>query len=149
MAIALAEYMIARDPVNVSGYDRLALAYRDAGRLDDAIVQFRTALKFSPEYGAERALLGEVLLQKGDAEAALAEIQQESIEDYRLVGLSMAYHALGRKVDSDAALEELIAKHQQTMAFNIAYVFAFRGEADRAFDWLDKASRHTAISVSA
>ena len=26
------------------------------------------------------------------------------------------------------------------MAFEIAYVLAYRGEADRAFDWLEKAS---------
>jgi hypothetical protein len=54
-------------------------------------------------------------------------------------------------VDSDAALHELIAKHQQTMAFKIAYVFAFRGEADRAFDWLEKASdnRNSGLGVIA
>ena len=51
----------------------------------------------------------------------------------------MAYHALGRKAESDAALAELIQKYEQTIAYNIAYVLAYRGEADRAFEWLDKA----------
>ena len=51
----------------------------------------------------------------------------------------MAYHALGRTVDSDAALAALIAAFGKDAAYNIAYVYAFRGEADKAFAWLDKA----------
>jgi hypothetical protein len=51
----------------------------------------------------------------------------------------MAYHALGRKADSDAALAGLIAKYEKDASYNIAYVYAFRGETDHAFEWLDKA----------
>jgi hypothetical protein len=51
----------------------------------------------------------------------------------------MAYQAVGRKTDSDASLDDMMAKHKETAAYNIAYVLAFRGEADRAFEWLDKA----------
>ena len=141
-AIALVEYLVARDPLNVMGHDGLAHAYRSAGRLDEALAEFRTVLKLSPGFGSKHYFLGEVLLLKGDAKAALAEIQQEPVEGYRLLGLSMAYHALGRKAESDAALDELIRKHEQTMAFNIAYALAWRGEADRAFEWLDKAVKY-------
>jgi tetratricopeptide (TPR) repeat protein len=76
---------------------------------------------------------------KGDANAALAEIQQEPSESWRLNGLSMAYHALGRHAESDAALNELIEKYEKTMAWGIGCALAFRGEADRAFAWLNKA----------
>jgi len=48
-------------------------------------------------------------------------------------------HALGKSSESDAALAELIRKYEREMAYNTAYVLAFRGEADRAFEWLDKA----------
>ena len=51
----------------------------------------------------------------------------------------MAYWALGQQAESDAALEELIRDWEREGAYNIAYVLAFRGEADRAFEWLDKA----------
>src|SRR2546429_9247668 len=37
------------------------------------------------------------LMQKGDAPAALAEIEQEKNEIWRRIGLPMAYCALGRK----------------------------------------------------
>ena len=57
---------------------------------------------------------------------------------WRLYGQALAYHALGRKKDSDAALAELIAKYQAVGAFQIAEVYAFRGEGDRAFEWLER-----------
>jgi tetratricopeptide (TPR) repeat protein len=62
---------------------------------------------------------------------------------YHLQGLALAYHALGRNRESDAALKELIAKFQADSAFQIAEVYAFRGEADGAFEWLERAySQH-------
>ena len=70
---------------------------------------------------------------------ALAEIEQETSELWKMVGLPMAYHALGRKADADAALAALIAKYEKDGPSNIAYVYAYRGEADKAFAWLDKA----------
>ena len=42
-------------------------------------------------------------------------------------------------MSSDAALTELISKHEQHYPVEIASVLAYRGEADRAFAWLDKA----------
>ncbi len=56
-----------------------------------------------------------------------------------LIGLSMVYHVLGRKAESDAALAELTRKYPRDGAYNIASVYAFRGESDRAFQWLDRA----------
>jgi len=58
---------------------------------------------------------------------------------WKMIGLPMGYHALGRKADSDAALAALIAKFEKIAPYNIAYVHAFRGDADQAFAWLDKA----------
>ena len=99
----------------------------------------RTALSLSPGAGHTHYLLGAALLFKGDASAALAEMQQEANESWRLYGLPMAYHALGRNAESDQALAQLITKYEKDSAYNIGYVYAFRGEADKAFQWLDKA----------
>ena len=64
-----------------------------------------------------------------------------------MMGLPMAYHALGRKADSDAALAALIAKYGKDAPYDVAYIYAFRGEADRAFEWLDKAAARTTPSL--
>jgi hypothetical protein len=53
--------------------------------------------------------------------------------------LSITYYALGREKESDAALGELIAKYHTTAACQIADVYAFRNQSDKAFKWLDRA----------
>jgi TolB-like protein/Flp pilus assembly protein TadD len=146
-ALALNRYLVSRDPLNPSAHDYLAATYMDSGRWDDAIAELRTVLALSPGYLAMHALIGEMLLHKGDARGALAEMEKEPDENSRLVGLVMAYAALGRKAESDAALAELIRKYEQTSAYNIAFVLAFRRENDRAFEWLDKAVRYHDPSV--
>jgi hypothetical protein len=54
----------------------------------------RTVLRLSPHHFMAHEGIGELLLQKGDAEAALAEMQLEESEPARLLGSSMALHAL-------------------------------------------------------
>jgi TolB-like protein/Tfp pilus assembly protein PilF len=137
--LTLEEAILRRDPVNVSALFNLGLGQRMTGRFDAAIASFRTVLSLSPSNGGAHCQLGVALLLKGDAHGALAEIEQETSEIYKMIGLAMAYHALGRKADSDAALSALIAKYEKDWSYNIAYVYAYRGEADKAFAWLDKA----------
>jgi TolB-like protein/class 3 adenylate cyclase len=138
-ALALEEAAVRRDPVNVTALFNLGYHQRMAGRLDAAIASFRTVLSLSPNNGGAHCQLGLALLLKGDAKGALAEIEQETSEIYKMIGLPMAYYALGRKADSDAALAALIAKYEKDGPSNIASVYAYRGEADQAFEWLDKA----------
>jgi tetratricopeptide (TPR) repeat protein len=137
--LTLEEAILRRDPVNVSALFNLGLGQRMTGRFDAAIASFRTVLSLSPSNGGAHCQLGVALLLKGDAHGALAEIEQETSEIYKMIGLPMAYHALGRKADSDAALAALIAKYEKDGPSNIAGVYAYCGEADKAFAWLDKA----------
>jgi tetratricopeptide (TPR) repeat protein len=141
-AIALQEYVVARDPVNAREHRRMGISYLFAGRLDDAITSCRTALTLSPGHLSVQNAIGTALLLKGEPEAALAAVQHESGEGWRLNGLVMAHHALGQAAESDAALAEAIELIEQVAAYNIAYVLAFRGETDRAFEWLDKAVQY-------
>jgi TolB-like protein/Flp pilus assembly protein TadD len=138
-ALALDEALVRRDPVNVTALHNLGYDQRMAGRLDAAIVSFRTELSLAPGRGGAHHGFGVALLVKGDAQGALAQIEQETSEAWKMMGLPMAYYALGRKADADAALAALIAKYEKDAPYNIAYVYAHRGEADSAFAWLDKA----------
>jgi tetratricopeptide (TPR) repeat protein len=147
-ALALDEAVVRRDPVNVPALFNMGVDQRTAGRLDAAIASYRTVLSLSPGRGGAHAALGTALLLKGDAPGALAEIEQETSEVWKMLGLPMAYHALGRKADSDAALAALTAKYEKDAPYNIAYVHAFRGDADRAFEWLDKAVEYGDAGLS-
>lgn len=137
-ALALWEAITLRDPVNVNALFNLGTSQINAGRLDEAIASYRTVLSLSPNNGVAHYQLGIAMLLRGDANAALAEFEQEAVEVFRLIGLPMAYHALGRKADSDAAVAALIAKYEKDATYNVAAIHAFRREADRAFEWLEK-----------
>ena len=147
-ALALEEVIVRRDPVNVAALFNLGLNQRMAGLFDAAIASFRTVLSLAPGRGNAHAQIGNALLLKGDAQGALAEIEQEADDGWKMIGLPMAYHALGRKADSDAAVAALIAKYEKDSPSNIAYVYAYRGEADKAFAWLDKAVDYNDTGLS-
>jgi TolB-like protein len=138
-AIELGEYATARDPMNPVAHMYLGYFYNAAGRRDEAIASCRAALKVSPDTIEAYYVMGVAMLLKGDYRGALAAMQREPEEGFRLTGLAEAYHALGQASASDAALAELIKKHEKSWSSTIAIVFAFRGEADRAFEWMDKA----------
>jgi len=138
-ALALDEAVVRRDPVNVIALSNLALHQRLARRLDAATESYRTVLSLAPGRGGTHADLGNALLLKGDAPGALTEMERETSESWKMIGLPMAYYALGRKADSDAALASLIANYEKSAPSNIASVYAYRGEADKAFEWLAKA----------
>lgn len=147
-SIALGEYVTSRDPVNAVGHYNLAYSNYLAGRLERAIAGMRTVLALAPEFGATRYGIGLALLKQGDTHGALAEIEQESDAPWRRIGRSIALHALGRPAEADAALAELIREQGQSWAYNIAYVHVYRGEADRAFEWLEKAVAYRDAGLS-
>ncbi len=138
-AIELLEYGVARDPVSSALYSNLALNYFAAGRAKEAVAAYRSALRLSPEAVGVQSFIGQALLADNKPAEALAAMQQEPSEPWRLVGLAMAHHALGEKAQSDQALSEMIEKYGDEWRYNIAYAVAFRGEVDRTFEWLEKA----------
>ena len=93
----------------------------------------------NPSGRAHQYFLGLVLLAQGDAPAALVAIEKESDDAYRLTGTAIVQHVLGDARASDAALQELIEKWVAAGAYQVAEVYAYCGEIDHAFDWLEQA----------
>lgn len=137
-AHAIREYVVRRDPLNDEAHHLLGWSYYYAGRWDDAIASYREALRLVPGRSGVWENIGVAELMRGDADAALAAVQQEVSGPWRTLGLALARHATGDAAASDEALSWLIEHEATYMAFNIAYVFAFRNEADRAFEWLER-----------
>jgi hypothetical protein len=65
-------------------------------------------------------------------------MQKEPDPLWRGCGLALAYHAVGKKKESDDALADYIEKFQNEAAFQIAEIYAYRGETDKAFEWLER-----------
>jgi len=111
----------------------------EAGQYDEANTILQKALDLDPQQGYVHLVRGQILLAQGRPQEALVEMQRESAEALRLAGEAFAYHSLGRREASEAALKELIAKHGSDAAYQVAEVYAYRGEVDKALEWLDRA----------
>jgi tetratricopeptide (TPR) repeat protein len=97
------------------------------------------ALEISPSSTFSNFYLGALQLEQSDPQAALASFRKVDSEVFRLTGIAVAEHTLGDAAASQAALDEIIAKHSRDAAAQIAEVYAWRNEKDKAFEWLDRA----------
>lgn len=74
---------------------------------------------FAPGTAVTPSMLAFLLLERGRAEDAMAAVALQS--------------------QAEGALEQLIHKYGNTMAAQIAEVYAQRDDADGAFEWLERA----------
>lgn len=131
---------LVSDPLNPEVHFMLALVLLAEGRAQEAEAEARRCLTINPTYAyAHYALAFTLLWQDNDGEESLAECKLETAEGGQLNCLAMAYAKLGRLQDSDAALNQSIETRGGSAAFGVARVLAYRGQHERAFEWLNRA----------
>jgi TolB-like protein/tetratricopeptide (TPR) repeat protein len=138
-ALALLRRAESLDPLDPSLRSTHGFHALCGGHLEEAKAAFQKALELNPAQGGVRSGLAMIHLAEGRAEEALREAEREPRNGLHGQMMGAAYYALGRKKDSDAVLAELIASGHSTDAVQIASLLAYRGEADRAFEWLERA----------
>jgi tetratricopeptide (TPR) repeat protein len=138
-AIRLYEQAVALDPLRVNSYSGLGYLLYAAGRYQEAQAALQKALDLNPQASYVHLTLGKILIAEGKPQQAVVQIEKEPIEWGKFTGQALAYHALGREQDSNAALAALIAKYDTTAPYQIAQVYAYRAEADKSFEWLERA----------
>src|SRR6266436_4352788 len=138
-AVKLYEHDVALDPLRANSHLGLGYLLYMAGRYDEAQLALQKALDLNPQAAFAHANLGKILVAKERPQQALAEIEKEPNDWEKLTDLALVYHALGRGQDSNASLAELIAKHDTDSAYQIAQVYAYRGESGKSFEWLERA----------
>ncbi|HSM27494.1 MAG TPA: tetratricopeptide repeat protein [Thioalkalivibrio sp.] len=139
-AIQLSEYIAERDPLFFWAQLNLAEYYFQAGHSEDALERFEIARQLNPTAGAVRWKTGLARLMLGDAEGALEEFESEPGPIYRLHGLALAYHDLGRQQESAAAMEQLLPTETDAWPFGLARAYAWMGNMDEAFHYLERAA---------
>ena len=137
-AIRLGQYTVALDPVNPVGYLNLASMYVSAGRLDDAITTCQTAMSLSPGTSGAQYWIGEAHMRKGEPEAALAAFALEEDDEWRVKGTALASYELGRLTEFEALFTELRDTWGERWPIEIAHVYAWIGDTDSVFLWLEK-----------
>jgi len=138
-AVSLYRRMVDIDPLKSSGYFNLSLTYVRADRYMEAETACRKAIELSPMNSGYHANLSMILLDQSKPQEALDMIQKEPEVLWRSYMYPIIYQALGRKKDADSAMEEFIRKYQDVGAYQVALIYAYRGNTDKAFEWLDKA----------
>jgi TolB-like protein/lipoprotein NlpI len=138
-AVALARRAAELDPISVQVHSTLGLACWYGGRVEEALAAYRKVLELNPGSQAIRGVLGSVYLAQSRPDLAETELSQLTDAYWRLPGMAMVHYSHGRRDESDRALSEFIEKYQAGGAYNVAQVYAFRGEADEAFHWLERA----------
>lgn len=137
-AIAQMQEVLQRDPLNLLSRRYAGRLFFYVGRLDEAERLLRQVLAANQNFSAAHYELGRVLLVRGNTTAAVEEFQAESNPNWRSFGLPLGYHAAHRNAEADAALNKLLA-NPSGFELQIAEVYAWFGDADKAFEWLNKA----------
>ena len=131
------------DPLDYNARNGLARVLYVEGKLDEAIAQGKKSAELQPTGNSSHRWQSFAALLRGDTQLALHEAALEPSEGYRLTCLATARFTSGDRAGSDAALAELIAKDQNYATYQVAQVYAWQGDKEKAFEWLQMAlDRH-------
>lgn len=138
-AITLTREALNKDPLRANWYDWLATYLSAVHRLDEAEQAARRAIELQPTAPTFHEELAIILIQRGEAAAALQAAQQGPPGAWQDVALTLARQAGRDRGAADAALTSLRGKYGQLAPYQIAEAYALRGDADATFQWLDRA----------
>jgi len=127
------------DPLSSSAWSALSALSLAARRLDLARSAAGRSLRLLPEQDTAPTYLASVELLLGRPQAAIAAAAHCPEPLFRHQVAAAALHDMGRHAEARAELAALEAEHAQDAAFQIAAVHAWWGDADRAFQWLERA----------
>jgi TolB-like protein/tetratricopeptide (TPR) repeat protein len=143
LALRYAEGALDRDPLNFYDIVNVVNIYVYEGRYVDAESHFRRGLQFNPTQDGVHANLAFFRFMAGDPAKALAEIEQEPNESSRLWSRVLFLDALGRRTEADKDFAVYMKKYSEMEPFSTASAYARRGDANHAFEWLERAfQRH-------
>jgi TolB-like protein/tetratricopeptide (TPR) repeat protein len=138
-AIELSRRVLLHDPLSAAFWHNFGLTCHAAGRLDESIKSFSRALELSPQRSVSDALLALVLLDMDRGDEALVQAEKGPDEFWRLWSLAIIHAVRGENDKADEALDTIKREHAEGSAFQIAEIYAARGDADQAFTWLERA----------
>jgi TolB-like protein len=136
-AIAMTRKAIALDPLSAEAWDWLSYYFTCSGQISAARESIKRRLDANPEASD---IVWQFELFANGPQAALAALPKHFAESARY-GTALAQHSLGHAAESQRALDVLIRDRADSWAYQIATVYAWRGESAQAIEWLERAYR--------
>ena len=140
---------VALDPVNAQARAFLANTLSVAGKQAEARAEYARVVELNPSAPNSHAGIALTYLPEGKFEEAAVAAQKDAADWARLLIVSCARWGQKRIPESDAALAELIAKFGEVAAFQIAEVYGYRNDKDKALEWLERARRQRDAGLAA
>jgi TolB-like protein/DNA-binding winged helix-turn-helix (wHTH) protein/Tfp pilus assembly protein PilF len=142
-AAAEMDLALQSDPVSSIAVIAAVIPFR-ARRYDEAIARCRQILEIGPEFPGIHSLLGEAYEQQGRYAEAIAAYEQARAKLGGANMLDMLAHAhavSGNRAEALKLLAELqrVAAREYVSPYDLARVYVGLGDADRAFEYLEKA----------
>jgi serine/threonine protein kinase/tetratricopeptide (TPR) repeat protein len=128
----------ALDPLSAHTAYFLGRTYISLGDYKAARATLEKATALAPQHVMAR-YWGFLELLEGKPAKALATFQSHPTKWIQEFGTAVCQHTLGNEEASRKALADLLATQSEVAQYQIAEVYAWRGEADKAFEWLDRA----------
>ena len=144
-AIAAGQRALELDPYSLRVHLDLQFAYFYAGRYDQCVEVCRKMLLIESRYWPAYLDLGRAYEQKSLHDLAIAELTKareiSNDEPLTLAALGHVYAVSGKTADAGKMLDLLLGAAQKgnVRPYEIAKVYSGLGEADQAFEWLEKA----------
>lgn len=138
-AVELTTHALKINPLDAN-WERWLVAYlMPLGRLDEARKAIEKAIELEPKGFYNHHLLAIIDVLRKDPVAALKAAEAEPDPTWRDFALALVAQIMPDRAAADARLQACIQRYPQGWAFQIAQVYAVRGEPDAMFQWLDKA----------
>jgi adenylate cyclase len=134
-AIKLGEYLQLRDPTCRTCASNLVWAYDSAGRYREAALRADEMSLWQTPVAGTYWSMGRSWLLVGDTEKAMALFDKELVDVKRELGQIMALYDLGRLDEFEQRFS--VFREAQTDPEAVASIYAWVGDNDRAFEWLD------------
>jgi TolB-like protein/Flp pilus assembly protein TadD len=126
------------DPLDWGIQSGLAAAYDGTGQFEQGMEILRRTLAMDPDRAGTHYRIGRHLLREGKYVEALNEFGLEKFDFLALNGQAIALDKLGRTAESQSMLDALITTVGESASYQIAQVYAQRGDPDSAMAWLER-----------
>src|SRR5439155_5117967 len=140
-AVALFRRAVDLDPLNLLHRKYLGRALHYAGRPTESLAALRHAMELNPQFPGLHYEQGRALLMLNESEAARASFEDEPDPSWRSFGLPLGNLATHHDKEARAALAAIVANSPGS-EFQVAETYAFFGDKDQAFYWLEQARLH-------